>query len=106
MSTETLSESFDELIEKSEIPVFVDFWAEWCGPCRIIAPTIKQLAEELSGKVLVIKVNVDEKPDIAQAHNVQGIPTLAMFYQGKEIWRAVGALPYDNLKQQVLANLP
>lgn len=106
MSTETLNQSFEELIESSETPVFVDFWAEWCGPCRMIAPSIKQLAEELSGKVTVVKVNVDEKPAIAQTHKVQGIPTLAMFYKGKEIWRAVGALPYDNLKQQVIANLP
>ncbi len=106
MSTETLAQSFEELIENSKIPVFVDFWAEWCGPCRVIAPSIKQLAEELSGKVAVIKVNVDEKPHIAQAYKVQGIPTLAMFYKGKEIWRAVGALPYENMKQQVLSNLP
>ncbi|ACF14957.1 thioredoxin [Chloroherpeton thalassium ATCC 35110] len=103
---EAMPQSFEDLIQTSELPVFVDFWAEWCGPCRMIAPSVKKLAEEMTGKLVVVKVNVDEKPQLAQAHGIMGIPTLIMFHKGKEIWRASGALPYDSLKYQVEANLP
>lgn len=98
--------SFDELIKTSELPVFVDFWAEWCGPCKIIAPSVKQLASELKGRLTVIKVNVDERPHIAAQFGIQSIPTLMMFHKGNVIWRTAGALPFDRLKAEVQAKLP
>ena len=106
MENETLPMSFNELIQTSELPVFVDFWAEWCGPCRMIAPSVKQLADEFKGKLVVVKINVDEKPELAQANRVYGIPTLAIFHKGKELWRVAGAMPYESLKAQVAQNLP
>lgn len=106
MEKETMPSSFYELIKSSEQPVFVDFWAEWCGPCRMVAPSVKQLADEMKGKLVVVKINVDEKPELAQAYGIQGIPTLMMFHKGKEIWRVAGAMPYETLKSQVQANMP
>lgn len=97
--------SFQELIEKNELPVFVDFWAEWCGPCKMIAPSIKQLAHDFKGKLTVVKVNVDEKPAIANQYGIQSIPTLMLFHQGKVLWRISGALPYDQLRSEVEAKI-
>jgi thioredoxin len=98
---ETKPASFNEFIAQSKTPVFVDFWAAWCGPCRAIAPSIEQLAKEFKGKLTVVKVNVDEKPHLAQQYGVQGIPALMVFKDGKIAWRSAGALPYDALKKEV-----
>lgn len=103
--TEKTPKSFDELIQTSEVPVFVDFWAEWCGPCRMVAPSVKQLAEELAGRLTVIKINVDEKPVIASQYGIQSIPTFMIFYQGKAVTRFSGAMPYPMLKQEVEKSL-
>jgi thioredoxin len=93
--------SFQELVRTSERPVFVDFWAEWCAPCRLIAPSIHRLAEETEGRLIVTKINVDEEPDLAMQYRVQSIPTLMMFYRGKPIGHWIGALPYGRLKTEV-----
>jgi len=93
--------SFNEFIAQSKTPVFVDFWAAWCGPCRAIAPSIEQLAKEFKGKLTVVKVNVDEKPHFAQQYGVQGIPALMVFKDGKVAMRSAGALTYDALKREV-----
>ncbi|MBL7996911.1 thioredoxin [bacterium] len=103
--TEKTPKSFEELIQVSEVPVFVDFWAEWCGPCRMVAPSVKQLAEELAGRLTVIKINVDEKPEIASQYGIQSIPTFMIFYKGKAVSRFSGAMPYPMLKQEVEKNL-
>ncbi|HVE57748.1 MAG TPA: thioredoxin, partial [Pyrinomonadaceae bacterium] len=82
--------NFKEIVEKSSLPVLLDLWAAWCGPCRIIAPTIEQLAKELAGKVLVGKLNVDENKATAANFQVQGIPTLLILQNGWEVDRIVG----------------
>jgi thioredoxin 1 len=93
--------TFDKTILQSPIPTIVDFWAPWCGPCRMVAPTLDKLAKEYSGKLLVAKVNTDENPEWAQKFNVQGIPTMLFVANGKVIHRQVGALPEPILRDVV-----
>lgn len=100
-----LPKSFDELIQTNELPVFVDFWAEWCGPCRMVAPSVKQLAEELKDRLTVVKINVDEKPAVAAKYGIQSIPTFMIFYKGKTVGRFSGAMPFPMLKQEVEKHL-
>lgn len=97
--------SFDQLIQESEKPVFVDFWAGWCAPCNSVAPSVKRLAEEFSGKLIVVKVNVDQQPEVAAKYQVQGIPALMLFEKGSIKWRATGALPYENIRGEVMKAL-
>jgi len=91
--------AFEATIIQSSIPVVVDFWAPWCGPCRIVAPTLDKLAKEHSGKLLIAKVNTDENPEWATKFQVQGIPTMLFVAGGKEIHRQVGALPEPMLRE-------
>ncbi|HEX4946689.1 MAG TPA: thioredoxin [Blastocatellia bacterium] len=85
--------NFAATVEGSPLPVLLDLWAAWCGPCRMIAPVIEQLAQELAGRVRVAKLNIDENPMTAARYNVQSIPTLLVLRDGQEIGRIVGALP-------------
>lgn len=88
----TLSDAtFDETIGSLETPVIVDFWAEWCGPCKMIAPTLEEIAEEQDGKLAVAKLNVDDNPDTARRFEVMSIPTLLVFKDGEPVKRLVGA---------------
>ncbi|MBR4282851.1 MAG: thioredoxin [Clostridia bacterium] len=84
-------ENFKQLILENEKPALVDFWAPWCGPCRMVGPIIDELAEELEGDVIVGKVNVDEQPDLAAAYGVMSIPTIILFKDGDEADRVIGA---------------
>jgi thioredoxin 1 len=90
--------AFEKTVLQSQIPAIVDFWAPWCGPCRMVAPTLDKLAKEYEGKLLVAKVNTDENPEWAQKYGVQGIPTMLFVYGGKIIHRQVGALPEPMLR--------
>ncbi len=90
MKIKLSTENFEKEVLKSEKPVLVDFYADWCGPCNAMAPVIEELAKELGGKVKVGKINVDENPDIAVEYNVMSIPTLIVFKNGKEEKRLVG----------------
>ena len=83
--------TFPTEVISSPLPVLVDFWAEWCGPCKAIAPVLEQLNGELAGKLKIVKVNVDEAPDLAQQFNIKSIPTLLVFKGGKVVDQAVGA---------------
>lgn len=96
-----LPKSFDELIRTSEVPVLVDFWAAWCGPCTMVSPIVEQLAREYSDRLVTIKVNVDKKPHIASQYSVQGIPTIMLFWKNKPIMRTTGAQSQGQLKQQI-----
>lgn len=97
-----MSQSLNDLIHSSQVPVFVDFWADWCGPCKMVAPAVKQLAQEFKGRLTVVKVNVDQQPAAAAQFQVQGIPALMLFDNGKLVWRTAGALSYQQLKAEVL----
>ncbi|HUI71617.1 MAG TPA: thioredoxin [Spirochaetia bacterium] len=101
-----LPASFFELVRTSEKPVLVDFWAEWCGPCRLVAPSIERLAREYAGQLLTVKVNVDRKPLVAQAYQVQGIPTIMLFWKGEPRMRLTGAYPYEEIKKNLQENWP
>jgi len=93
--------AFDKTVLQAELPTIVDFWAPWCAPCRMVAPTLDKLAKEHAGKLLVAKVNTDENPEWAGKFGVQGIPTMLFVANGKVIHRQVGALPEPMLKDVV-----
>ncbi len=90
-------DSFQKEVLDSEVPTFVDFWASWCGPCRMIGPIFEELSNEYAGKVKFAKVNVDENPKIPSNYGVRGIPTLIMFKGGKAVDQIVGAVPKSQL---------
>ena len=93
--------AFEKTVLQSTLPVIVDFWAPWCGPCRMVAPTLEKIAKESAGKVIVAKVNTDENPDWATRYGVQGIPTMLLIANGKVVHRQVGALPEAILRDLV-----
>ncbi len=92
--------TFDEAL-KDATPILVDFWAEWCGPCRMIAPILEELATEYAGKVRIAKVNVDENADVARRFKVRSIPNLLLFKGGTQIGQIVGAQPKGDLKAKI-----
>jgi len=94
--------NFEETVVKSDLPVLVDFWAPWCGPCRQVAPSIDALATEWDGKIKVGKVNTDEAGDVASKFGIRSIPTLMVFKGGEVVATLVGALPKDKISEQVL----
>jgi len=103
------SADFDRLVARSSIPVVVDYWAPWCGPCRMVAPELQKVAARQAGKVLVVKVNTDELQDLGQRFGIRSIPTLAVFAAGKEAARTAGARPAEDIErfiEQAAASVP
>lgn len=98
---EVSDSSFEQEVSGSDQPVLVDFWAEWCAPCRMIAPAVEQVAEQFAGRARVAKVNVDDNPDAAQRFGIKGIPTLILFSDGKEAERIVGGVGVDALSRLI-----
>ena len=94
-------ETFEKIVMQSELPVIVDFWAPWCNPCKMIAPTLDKLAKELDGKIVIAKVNTDDHAQWMQKFGIQGIPTLLFVSNGKIVHRQVGALPERMLRDVV-----
>jgi len=95
-----MKKSFDQLVNQ-EVPVLVDFYADWCGPCKSMAPILKQLKTELKDKVSIIKINVDTNQRIASKYQVQGVPTFMVFKKGKQTWRQSGMQTVEQLKQAI-----
>jgi thioredoxin 1 len=91
--------TFEKAVLKSPVPVIVDFWAPWCGPCRMVAPSLEKLAKEYDGKLLIAKVNTDENQQWAMQYGVRGIPTMLFINGGEVVHEQVGALPYETLKK-------
>ena len=101
----TSDSSFEADVLKASKPVVVDFWAEWCGPCRMIAPALEELATELQDKVTVAKLNIDESPQTPSKYGVRGIPTLMIFRDGQVAATKVGALPKSKIKEWIQESL-
>jgi len=93
--------SFEKEVLGAAKPVLVDFWAEWCAPCRMLAPTVKDIAEQYGESATVVKLNVDDNPSTAQRYGIKGIPTLILFRDGKEVERLVGATPKESIVKMI-----
>ncbi|TYC49434.1 thioredoxin [Rhodobacterales bacterium] len=104
-TTQVTDASFDEEVLKSDAPVVVDFWAEWCGPCKMIAPALEEIAEEMDGKVKITKLNIDENQDMAMKYGVRSIPMLILFKDGEPMATQVGAAPKGKLSDWIKSAL-
>ena len=103
---ETLTDAtFDENVKGSDVPVLVDFWAEWCGPCKMITPVLEEIAEEQAGKVRIAKLNIDDNLDVTRRFDVMSIPTLILLKDGEPKVRLIGAKPKGQLLQEIAEHL-
>ncbi|MBW8173026.1 thioredoxin [Ornithinimicrobium sp. Arc0846-15] len=100
-TTQTDDATFDQDVLKSDIPVLVDFWAPWCGPCKAIAPVLEEISDQLDGKLKIVKLNTDENPQITQRYGITGIPTMNVYVKGELVKNMVGAMS----KQKILRDL-
>lgn len=105
MAIELTDANFEELVMKSEKPVVVDFWAEWCGPCRMVGPVIEELAKEYEGQVVIGKVNVDDNPNVSTQLGIRNIPTILFFKNGEVVDKQVGAVQKSVLDGKIKAQL-
>ena len=105
MAVEFTDSNFEEQVLKSDKPVLVDFWAEWCGPCRMVGPVVEELSNDFSGKAVVGKVNVDQNPGVAAKYGIRSIPTILFFKNGEVVDKSVGAVPKAALADKLNAAL-
>ncbi|HAN19911.1 MAG: thioredoxin [Bacteroidetes bacterium GWC2_33_15] len=102
MTIEVNDSNFEELVLKSDKPVLVDFWAEWCGPCRMIGPLVEELSDDYSGKAVFAKVDVDSSPGVASKFGIRNIPTILFIKNGEVVDKQVGAVPKSNLEAKLI----
>lgn len=93
-----MDKDFNNFIKKTDLPVLVDFWAEWCGPCKMMAPILSEFSIKYKGRIKVIKVNVDKKPHLSSQYQIKSIPTMILFKDGKAVWREAGARSLSELE--------
>jgi len=105
MAQEITSESFNKEVLESQIPVLVDFWAPWCGPCQMVAPAIESISSKYQGKLKVVKVNVDNNQEVAAKYGIMSIPTMMVFKGGKQVDSLVGALPQAAIEDKIKNHL-
>jgi thioredoxin 1 len=105
MALELTDQNFEEMVLKSDKPVLVDFWAEWCGPCRMVGPFVEEIAKEYEGKAIVGKVNVDHNPNISMQFGIRNIPALLYFKNGQVVDKQIGAVPKNVLAQKLEAQM-
>ncbi|MFI5150076.1 MAG: thioredoxin [Bacteroidia bacterium] len=105
MAVEITDANFDEMVAKSTKPVLLDFWAEWCGPCRMVGPVVEEISKDYDGKAVVGKVNVDNNPNISMQFGIRNIPTILFFKDGKVVDKQVGAVPKKVLSDKLDAQL-
>ncbi len=103
--TEVSDTTFESEVLKSNVPVLVDFWATWCGPCKMIAPVVEEIANEYAGKVKVVKLDVDSNPETSMKFSIRSIPTIMIFKGGKVVEQLIGAMPKKNLMDKLLPHL-
>jgi thioredoxin 1 len=104
-TVKTTDTDFQKDVLKADQPVLVDFWAEWCGPCKAIGPALEEIADNLGGQIKIAKLNIDENPQTPQSYNVRGIPTLLIFKEGQVVAEKIGAMPKSALEQWISDNL-
>ena len=97
----TTDNNFETDVLKSQVPVLVDFWAEWCGPCQALGPKLEEVAQNMAGKATIIKLNVDENPETAAKYGVRGIPTMIMFKGGQDVDQIVGNVPKETISSMI-----
>ena len=101
MIVEITQQNFESEVTASDVPVLVDFWASWCGPCRMLSPVVDELSEQYEGKVKFGKINVDEQPRLAMNYSVESIPTLLLFKDGRPVDKSVGVVPKSHIEQML-----
>lgn len=105
MAMDVTDSSFEEEVLKSDIPVLIDFWAEWCGPCKMLTPIIEELSKSMEGKVKILKMNIDDNPDTPSTLGIRSIPTMMLFKDGKQLASKVGALPKSSIEEWINSNI-
>jgi thioredoxin 1 len=105
MITSSNDSNFENDVLKSDIPVVIDFWAEWCGPCKILLPVFEELSEKYKGKIKFVKFNIDDSPEVPSKYGVRGIPNLIMFKDGKNVDSKVGSIPKNALEEWIESHI-
>jgi len=105
MALQITDSNFDEVVKQASLPVMVDFWAEWCGPCKLIGPVVEELSGELEGKAVIGKLNVDDNPKVSVDYGIRSIPTLLIFKDGQLVDRHVGVAPKEVLLKKLQAHM-